>query len=503
VWHPLSRVSIVPSLPASSPGTTTSGSSRAPFIRCTSPRPEREVGPHACRCVAPGDTSTLGAPADVECGAECGAELLANLRGTELDRRRAEGLLVRRLAEVDARGLHHADGYRCLAAWGRGTQRWSDAEARARRNLAHLVRVCPQVVSRLLRGQLGVAQAHTIGRLFRAPRVGRFVPLFIDDILDAAASFDFVDFEEYLKRWKLRVDPDGPDPARAHRERQASLRFGEHDFQLVVIGPNVDGVKLKALFEQFEQREFQADWDACVAESGADARPELLRRTAEQRRYDAWVQMIRHVELPADDTDPSLLEPEPGVGRTPAAATAPSPERPADGAVTTTVNIVIDLRSFLEGARQLFDLPVQRHLRSPFGADRPICNTLDGTLLSAHDAVLAALYAGFRLVVTDDSGMPIQMTSRSRLFTGRIRDAVLMLAARCTHPGCNRPNHQCEIDHLLPWSEGGGTSVHNGGPGCAHHNNWRYTSGARARRRPNGSWATTRADGTEIAPPDH
>ena len=58
------------------------------------------------------------------------------------------------------------------------------------------------------------------------------------------------------------------------------------------------------------------------------------------------------------------------------------------------------------------------------------------------------------------------------------------------------------LDHLTPWSEGGTTNPHNGGPAWRHHNNWRYTTGARTRLRTNGSWATHRPDGTDIAPPD-
>jgi hypothetical protein len=326
-----------------------------------------------------------------------------------------------------------------------------------------------------------VAQAHLIGRLFRAPRVGRFVPWFIDDILGAATSMDFADFELYLREWKRLVDSDGPDPVRAHRQRQASVWFGDHEFQLIVNGPNVDGTRLKALLERFERIEFDADWQACRAEHGDEARPELMRRTPMQRRYDAFMNLLAHVQLPADTTDPDLLEPDTdtpdaveaeaesaeseALFDTPPAA-APKP-RSVDGAVTTTVNIVIDLRTFLTGAAGLFGAGLQRDVRSPFGPDRGFCSTIDGIGIDPLDAVLAALYGSFRLVITGEDGVPIQLTSSNRFFTGRIRDAVLATAVRCTHPGCNRPN----------------------------------ATGARVSKRPDGSWATHRADGTDIAPP--
>jgi len=439
------------------------------------------------------------------------AVLLADAGSVERERRIHEGLLIARMVEIERRRLYTANGWRCLAGWGRGVHRWSDVEARARRNLTHLVIECPQVLERMLSGRLGVAQAHLIGRTFRAPRVGRFVPWFIDDLLDSATSLDFADFEMYLREWKRLVDVDGPDPARAHRDRQASVWFGDHEFQLVLNGPNIDGTKFKALLERFERIEFDIDWAACRAEHGDEARPELMRRSSMQRRYDAFMHLLACVQLPADTTDPSLLEPDtgddseraetsPAAQPTPPSASTQRP-RPVDGAVTTTVNIVIDLRTFLTGAADLFGARLRHDVRSPFGPDRAVCSTIDGIGIDPLDTVLAALHGSFRLVITGDDGAPIQITSTNRFFTGRIRDAVLMTAVRCTHPGCLRPNLQSHIDHTRPWSEGGTTTVDNGNIGCGHHNLWRYATGARVSKRPDHSWATHLPDGTDIAPP--
>ena len=449
------------------------------------------------------------------------AVLLDDAGSVERERRVHEGLLIARMVEIERRRLYVSGGWRCLAGWGRGVHRWSDVEARSRRNLTHLVIECPQVLERMLAGRLGVAQAHLIGRTFRAPRVGRFVPWFIDDILDSATTLDVADFEMYLKEWKRLVDVDGPDPARAHRDRQASVWFGDHEFQVILNGPNIDGTKFKALLARFERIEFDTDWTACRAEHGDEARPELMRRSSMQRRYDAFMHLLACVQFPADTTDPNLLEPDHDdhddhddgddvdtAGTSTAAHPTPPPAskpterpRPVDGAVTTTVDIVIDLRTFLTGAADLFRARLHHDVRSPFGPDRGVCHTLDGIGISPLDAVLAALHGSFRLVITGDDGVPIQITSTNRFFTGRIRDAVLMTAVRCTHPGCLRPNLQSHIDHTRPWSEGGPTSIDNGNIGCGHHNLWRYTTGARVSKRPDHSWATHLPDGTDIAPP--
>ncbi len=451
------------------------------------------------------------------------AELLGHTRGDELERRRVEALLVHRMLEIERRQLHRADGYTSLAAWGRGSQRWSDTEARARQRLAHLARRCPQVLQQLLTGRIGVAQAHLLARLAHAPRVGRYVDWFIDDMLVEAGRLSYADLELHLREWKNLVDQDGPDPERAHRERSLTIGFSDHEFRMVVNGPNIDGAKFVALLNELEQRLYQSDWAACRAEWGEQARPELMRRSPSQRRYDAWTEMLAHVGVPptfaddpADPTDPTDPADElsddaifdSADGRSDASegsaptSSAGTTDTSPDGAIEVTVGIVIDLHTYLAGLDGLLGNPTGRDVRPPFGPGRAISHTIDGVLIDPRDAVLASLYGKTRLIVTDEHGMPIQITSTGRLFTGRMREAVLTTAVRCTHPGCLRPATQSQIDHLVPHSHGGATSVRNGGVACSHHNLWRYLTGATTRRRCDGSWTTHRKDGTELAPPD-
>lgn len=184
-----------------------------------------------------------------------------------------------------------------------------------------------------------------------------------------------------------------------------------------------------------------------------------------------------------------------GTGR---AGTDSSP----DGAIGVTVGIIIDLRTYLDGLDRLLGHPTSTGIRPPFGPDRAVSHTIDGVLIDPRDAVLASLHAKTRLIITDDTGLPIQITSTARLFTGRLRDAVLTTAVRCTHPGCLRPATRSQIDHLTPHSHGGPTSIHNAGLACTHHNHWRYLTNATTHRHPNGTYTTHRRDGTDIAPPD-
>lgn len=77
----------------------------------------------------------------------------------------------------------------------------------------------------------------------------------------------------------------------------------------------------------------------------------------------------------------------------------------------------------------------------------------------------------------DGRGLDLARTERFHLPRQRT-----VLAARdggCTADGCDRPPAWCEVHHIVPWSEGGGTSVTDGILLCRfhhmlfHNNGWR------------------------------
>jgi hypothetical protein len=138
----------------------------------------------------------------------------------------------------------------------------------------------------------------------------------------------------------------------------------------------------------------------------------------------------------------------------------------------------------------------------PFGPARGRSHTIDGTQVHPRDVVLASLTNHVRCIVTDSTGRVVAMTSKQRLFTGPLADAIRLTSTTCTHPGCLAPASTSQLDHLVPHSRGGVTSAINGGPVCDHHNPWRYVAGVRTYLRDDGIWITEHHDGTRIAPPD-
>ena len=98
-------------------------------------------------------------------------------------------------------------------------------------------------------------------------------------------------------------------------------------------------------------------------------------------------------------------------------------------------------------------------------------------------------------VVLDGAGVPIDVGRARRLYTGTARQAVLLRDLGCSFPGCDRPPRWCQIHHIVPWSDGGGTDRDNGVALCGYHHrlihrsDWTVRLGA--DRRP------------EFVPPGH
>ena len=75
------------------------------------------------------------------------------------------------------------------------------------------------------------------------------------------------------------------------------------------------------------------------------------------------------------------------------------------------------------------------------------------------------------------------MTSRSRFFSGALREAIEIRDRERVEEMCDEPWWHCDVDHVEPWPEGE-TSEENGELRCGHHN--RKKGRARGERRRDG-----------------
>jgi hypothetical protein len=99
---------------------------------------------------------------------------------------------------------------------------------------------------------------------------------------------------------------------------------------------------------------------------------------------------------------------------------------------------------------------------------------------------LADAGAEVRLIVTD-RGRIVGVGRQTRVPPGWLRDATLALHDTCTAPGCDRAALSSQVDHAIPWDDGGHTDIGNCGPLCAHDNHHKERAGWKA---------TGQADGT-------
>jgi hypothetical protein len=61
----------------------------------------------------------------------------------------------------------------------------------------------------------------------------------------------------------------------------------------------------------------------------------------------------------------------------------------------------------------------------------------------------------------------------------KLQHLVRARSARCTAPGCNRPAARCDLDHTVPWDQGGITCECDLAPLCRHHHKCKQAQGWR------------------------
>jgi 5-methylcytosine-specific restriction endonuclease McrA len=95
----------------------------------------------------------------------------------------------------------------------------------------------------------------------------------------------------------------------------------------------------------------------------------------------------------------------------------------------------------------------------------------NGTVISPG-ALLPLLDEAFieRAVYRPDNRVEVSETAR--LFTGATRRAIELRDRECTHPYCDG-SRRCEVDHIIPYVDGGPTTQENGRLLCSFHNRLR------------------------------
>ena len=93
-----------------------------------------------------------------------------------------------------------------------------------------------------------------------------------------------------------------------------------------------------------------------------------------------------------------------------------------------------------------------------------------GEVISASAARRLACEAGVIPMVLGGTSEVLDVGRRRRFHTKAQRLAIAQRDKTCVVGGCDAPPSRCHVHHVVPWSEGGGTSVKGGRLYCfAHH----------------------------------
>ncbi len=314
-------------------------------------------------------------------------------------------------------------------------------------------------------GEIGVAQAHELGRAFANPRCGTQLVDVAEVMVDNATKLSHHEFRITVRRWEMLADLDGAHRSAeaAHEGRRAGIAEVGEEIHLHARGGLAQGAVMAEILERFCDAEFTADWEQTLARYGDAACYALMPRCDSQRRFDAMYAIFER----AATVDPG-----------------------AKGAIPL-VNFVIDvptIKAYLEGSGDC-TVPADPRQRR--------CETAAGIPIPPGDIVAAMIWGQVRRVVVDSAGVVINMGRRQRLFRGNARQAILLQSSRCVMAGCATPIRRCEADHLTEWGRHGHTNGPNGAPVCGRHNRLK-NSGYRVHRDEHGFWHTYRPDGTEI-----
>jgi hypothetical protein len=345
--------------------------------------------------------------------------------GLERLRAQLDYVLSTSVADFDQWGEWALDGAKTAVAWIDTVCHLPKGEARAQLRRGKALSGPPIAAAAWAAGDIGAAH---VDALIRVKRPVTEEALARDEALlvDYARTMKFAHFSNALAYWEQHADQDGSEEAALARKerRDVYLVAGTDGYLGAMNFDFVDGAIVSNELKRLEKELFEADWAQAKERLGRNPRMDELARTAAQRRADAMKEMaIRSASARATEG----RRPEP------------------------LFSVVIDYQTLAGRISQLDQGPA----------------VPPGSLLPWMDQ------ASFERIVFAP-GKRAECSVTSRFFTGATRRAIEVRDLECCHEYCDLPADQCQIDHIVPFSEGGLTTQENGQVLCGFHNRARY-----------------------------
>ncbi|HJR88461.1 MAG TPA: HNH endonuclease [Acidimicrobiia bacterium] len=77
-------------------------------------------------------------------------------------------------------------------------------------------------------------------------------------------------------------------------------------------------------------------------------------------------------------------------------------------------------------------------------------------------------------MIMGPSSEPLDVGRKTRVIPPALRRAVMVRDRHCQHPGCDRPARWCDVDHIIPWWQGGETKLSNLQLLCRFHHSLKH-----------------------------
>ena len=335
-----------------------------------------------------------------------------------------EAVLSRSCAAFERRGDWAGEGAKSASAWLAVRCRTPQPTAKRRVTLGRAVADLPVAEAAWLRGDIG---ASAVGLVSSARTEHTADALTRDEpvLVEHARRLSPRAFARVVAYWRQAADPDGAEDeaARLHAGRRVHLSssFEGRWFLDGVLDP-IGGEVVFGALEVIEQELFRRDWAEARTRLGEATAVEDLARTPAQRRADALVELARRAT------------------------------RPRKG----------------KAARPLLTV----YLGYETLAGR-LCQLGRGTAVAPGSLLPWLAEAELERVVFDGPDRVLGVGAKRRFFTGADRRAVEVRDRECTSEFCDVPAERCEVDHVVPFADGGPTVAENGRLACGSHNRCR------------------------------
>jgi hypothetical protein len=362
---------------------------------------------------------------------------------------RLSGARLAALSQVADTGAWAFDGSRSMAHALARTEDAGVGVLKAELRLAeHLDLRLPLTAVALRAGQVSLEQAKVIARW--APTSDLRCAALADPetgeafLLAKAHLLGVQELTQVTRYWAYRADPEADD--RAYRQQTAA--------QHVVLADTLNGCDLTGFLTPETSLLVRAAFDAIIGD----------HRSTAQRQGDALATMARF-----------FLD----------SGTCGTKKK-----VLPHLNVTVPFETLVAGAERA-------------GVDPAVftetCQPIPRSVLDrlSCDAEVTRIIFG-------PDGAVLDVGRTARIVSPEQRRAVIARDKTCRGPGCHAPPALCEVHHLIPWSQGGVTSVENSGLLCWHHHDWLHANHLTlTHEQREGLWEYTDARGFVVASRRH